>query len=175
MRWAAVAVFVGVSFALAWLVALPLWVNDEDRPGYAALFQVLAAAMMFTPAIATLVVVFAMKAPKRDRLRYLGMWPLRPAKRVVWFTAAAVLAPLVLTVATVAVSALFGWLKLDLVNFSGFQALLDDQLASLGSDSMVETAAAAMPPLGVIVLLQLLMIPLGAIINSIPAFGEGVC
>ena len=81
--WAAVVVFLLVSCGLAWLVASPLWLIDEQRPGFSALFTVVASAMMFTPAITTVVVVFVMKAPRGDRMRLLGIWPLRPAKRVV--------------------------------------------------------------------------------------------
>ncbi|NLA65028.1 MAG: CPBP family intramembrane metalloprotease [Leucobacter sp.] len=172
--WAAVVVFLLVSCGLAWLVASPLWLIDEQRPGYSALFTVVASAMMFTPAITTVVVVFVMKAPRGDRMRLLGIWPLRPAKRVVWFTVAALIAPLLLTIATVLVSVLCGWLTVDLVHLSGFQQLIDQQLASLGSEEAAATAAAAMPPLWLLVSLQLLMIPFGALFNSIFAFGEEI-
>ena len=170
----AVAVFVAVSFALAWAVALPLWLIGQDRPGYQTMFTVFAAAMMFTPLLATLVVVFVMKVPRGERLRFLGMWPLRPAKRVVWFIVAALFAPLLLVLACIAVAAAFGWLQLDLVHLSGFDRMLEEQLATLGSESAAETARAAMPPLGVLIALQLLVIPFGALFNSIMAFGEEI-
>lgn len=172
--WAAVGVFIAVSFGLAWLVALPLWLIDDDRPGYTAMFSVVAAAMMYTPAIATLVTMFAMREPRGQRLRFLGMWPLRPAKRVVWFTVAALFAPLALVVACTLVAAAFGWLKLDLVGFSGFAQLIDQQLTGLGSKSMAETARAALPPLGVLVLAQIAVIPFGGLFNALLAFGEEV-
>ena len=172
--WAAVGVFVSVSFGLAWLVALPLWLIDDDRPGYAAMFTVVAAAMMYTPAVATLVTVFAMRVPRGGRLRFLGIWPLRPAKRVVWFAVAALFAPLALVVACTFVAAAFGWLRLDLVGFSGFAQLIDEQFEGLGSESMAETARAALPPLGVLVLAQLAMIPIGGLFNALLAFGEEV-
>ena len=70
--WFAVAVFVAISFTLAWAIAMPAWFISQDRPGYQALFTALASAMMFTPAIATLVVVFVCKVPGRgSRARYL--------------------------------------------------------------------------------------------------------
>lgn len=171
--WAAVGVFVGVAFALAWVVALPVWIMGEDRPGYQALFAAVASAMMFTPALAMLVVVFLMKVPRTGRARFLGMWPLRPAKRVVWFMVAAMFVPLLLSTACVLVAALFGWLTLDLVHFSGFQAILDEQLAALGPEG-ADAAKAALPPLGLLVVLQLLAIPFGALINSVFAFGEEI-
>lgn len=172
--WPAVAVFVAVAFVLAWLVALPLWLISADRPGYQTMFTVFASVIMFTPAIATLIVVLVMKQPgKGARLRFLGMWPLRPAKRVVWFIVASVFAPLVLVVLTVTVAAMFGWLKLDLVHFSGFAEGLEAQLAALGPEASA-TASASLPPLGLLVAAQLLMIPLGALFNSLFAFGEEI-
>lgn len=172
--WAAVATFIAISFVLAWAIALPAWMIDKDRPGYQALFTVLASVMMFAPAIATLVVMLLLKVPMRgNRLRLLGVWPLRPAKRVVWFTVAAVVAPLLLTLASLGVAAAFGWLTLDLVHFSGFQQTLDGQLATL-DPATAEAAKASLPPLGLLVGLQLLAIPFGAVFNSIFAFGEEI-
>ncbi|MCA0379733.1 MAG: CPBP family intramembrane metalloprotease [Actinobacteria bacterium] len=172
--WAAVATFIAISFGLAWVIALPVWLIDKDRPGYQVLFTVLASVMMFTPAIATLVVMLLLKVPMRgNRLRLLGVWPLRPAKRVVWFTVAAVVAPLLLTLASLGVAAAFGWLTLDLVHFSGFQQTLDGQFATL-DPATAEAAKASLPPLGLLVGLQLLAIPFGAVFNSIFAFGEEI-
>ena len=173
VQWGAVALFVVLSFGLAWLVALPLWRMGSDEPGYSVWFGALAAAMMFTPAIATVSALFVTRAPQRERLRFLGVWPLRPARRVVWFTVAALFAPLVIVLAAVGVSVLFGWAQLDLVTFSGFQATLDAQFASLDDDT-AELARATMPPLGLLVALQLLMVPLGALVNSVLAFGEEI-
>lgn len=171
VAWPAVAVFVAVVCALAWLVVVPLWLGDPSAPGYPAMFTALATVMMFTPTAATLIVLFLLKVPRTDRLRFLGMWPLRPAKRVVWFMVAAIFAPALLVVATIAVSAALGWLTLDLLHFSGFQQLVDAQLAELGPDA-AEAASAGMPPVGVLVALQLLSIPIGAVVNSFLAFGE---
>lgn len=168
--WAAVGVFVAVSFGLAWLVALPIWLTGgPDSPELGWLVPIIGSAMMFTPALAVLVVVFAFKTPGRDRLRFLGMWPLRPAKRVVWFTVAAVLAPVLVVALAAFVSSALGLVQLDLRDFSGFRAMLDEQTAALGPE-----VAAAMPPIGVLVALQLLSIPVGALINSVFAFGEEV-
>ncbi|WP_241490459.1 CPBP family intramembrane glutamic endopeptidase [Leucobacter chromiiresistens] len=171
--WGAVALFTVVACGLAWLVALPLWRMDPDAPDYGLWFGLLAAAMMFTPAIATVVMLFAARAPRRERLRFLGMWPLRPARRVVWFTVAALFAPLLVVLAAVGVSALFGWVRLDLAHFSGFQATLDAQLATLDDDT-ADLARATMPPVGLLVALQLVMVPFGALVNSVLAFGEEI-
>ncbi len=169
--WAAVGVYVAVSFGLAWLVALPLWLKDSSEPGYAALFQALAGAMMLTPTLAMLVVVFAMRVPRGSRARFLGLWPLRPAKRVVWFLVLAWLAPIVLVAATLVVAALFGWVQLDLQQFSGYQQIIDGQLATLGGQA-ADTARAAMPPVALLALIQIVAIPFLGLANLLPALGE---
>lgn len=171
--WASVAVYVALSFGLAWLVALPLWRMDSGEDAYSVWFGILAAVMMFTPALATAAALFVMRAPRRERLRFLGMWPLRPARRVVWFTVAALFAPLVVVLAAAGVSVLFGWARLDLVNFSGFQATLDAQFASLDPET-AELARQSLPPLGWLVALQLLLVPIGGLVNSLLAFGEEI-
>lgn len=163
--WAAVAVFVVVACGLAWLVALPLWLRGgAEGQGFATLLSLLAPVMMLTPTVATLVVVFLMRTPRGERLRFLGMWPLRPAKRVIWFAVAAVFAPVFLVALSLGVAALLGWVTLDLVNFSGFAETL--------AASVPEAAQSMLPPIGTLVVIQLASIPLGALINSFLAFGE---
>ncbi|MDN6529082.1 MAG: CPBP family intramembrane metalloprotease [Brevibacterium sp.] len=156
--WAALVTFVAVSFGLAWLVSMPLWLASDESPAPALLNRILPVVMMFTPLIATAVVVFIMKVPRGEWARFLGLWPLRPAKRVVWFAVIMTVAPLVLVFACIAISALFGWIHLDLVNFSGFQETLDAPL----EPSM----------LWPVVLIQVALVPLASIFNALPAFAE---
>ncbi len=157
-NWTAVIAFIAISFGLAWLVALPLWLGDGLANPLASVFL---TAMMFTPTIAALVVTFAFKVPAADRARTLGLWPLRPAKRIVWMSVIAVFAPIALILASIAIAALFGWVRLDLVEFSGFSAVLES------------AGALDLPiPIGVLVLSQLLSLPLGALLNLLPALGE---
>lgn len=166
--WAAVGVYIVVSFGLAWLVALPIWLSGgAAAPNLPLLISVTGMAMMFTPAIAALLAVFAMRVPRRERLRFLGMWPLRPAKRVVWFTVVAVFAPALVIALVLFVSAAFGLVRLDLEGFSGYAEMLDAQLAGLDP-----ALASPLPPVGLLVALQIAAIPLGAIVNSVFAFGE---
>ncbi|MBL3700646.1 CPBP family intramembrane metalloprotease [Leucobacter luti] len=153
-----------LALGLAWLVALPLWQRDPDSPEFAALFSPLAQAMMFTPALAAVAALFVARVPRGERLRFLGMWPLRPAKRVVWFTVAALFAPVVIVLASIGVAAAFGWAELDLVEFSGFAATIAASLPE-GIDSM-------MPPVGLLIALQFVAIPFGAVFNCIFTFGE---
>jgi len=157
----AIALFVALVLALGWLVALPLWLGGE---GAAPLAGILLPALMWTPAAATAIVILAMKAPRRDVLRFLGVWPLRPIRRTIGFAVGALLGPIVVTVLVIAVAVWLGLVRLDLVGFSGFAA----QLAASGVDP--ETL-----PLGTLVLVQLLTVPIAAIVpNAILALGEEI-
>ncbi|MFD5600316.1 CPBP family intramembrane glutamic endopeptidase [Leucobacter sp. NPDC058333] len=171
--WGAVAIFVVIAFGLAWVAVLPLWRMDTNAPEFPGMIGLFAAIMMFTPAVATLAALFLAKTPKTARLQFLGMWPLRPAKRVVWSIIAAIFAPLVIVIVSIGVAVLFGWARLDLVTFSGFQEMLDAQLAALGGET-ADIARASMPPIGVLVALQFAMVPIGAVVNSVLAFGEEI-
>ena len=154
--WRAVIVFVALAYGLAWLIALPMWL----APGVST-----AALMMLAPALATLVVVLGMRVPRQQRLRSLGIWPLRPAKRIVWFLVVGLFAPVLLVFLTVAVSAALGWIQLDLVHFSGF--------AEMNAAALPSGTDAVSPQL--LIAVQLAVIPIAAIIpNSILAFGEEI-
>lgn len=170
--WAAVLVFIVIAFALAWAVSLPIWLQGgPDAPNLPVLIALIGMVMMYTPAIATLVVVFAMKSPPRERLRFLGMWPLRPARRVVWFSVLAIFAPTVVVMLIALVSSALGLVRLDFVHFSGFEALLAEQLGGLDTSA---TPLMPLPPTGLLVAMQIALIPLGALVNSIFAFGEEI-
>lgn len=157
--WSAVVVFTVAACGLAWLVALPLWLGDGLAEPIAGL---LLPVMMLAPAAATLLVVLVLRVPARgERARFLGLWPLRPAKRVVWLMVAAWLAPPLLVVLSIVVAAGLGFVRLDLT-FAAFAAQIEAALP----------AGAPMPPVGVVVFAQLALIPAAALINAIPAFGE---
>lgn len=157
--WAAVIAFVVLACALAWLVALPLWLGA----GLASPWAPFALpAMMFTPAIAAVVVMLVFRVPATARLRALGMWPLRPAGRLVLFLALGLLLPIVIVVVTTLLAGTLGWVELDLAGFSGYAAQL----------AQVVPAGTALPPIGVLVAVQLVSLPLGALANSLLAFGE---
>lgn len=157
--WTAVIVFVAVSFALAWLVALPLWLGDGLAEPISVL---LLPVMMFTPAVAALVVTFVMRVPARgQRARFLGLWPMRPAKRVIWLMVAGWLVPPLLVGLGILLSAALGFVQLDLT-FAAFAAELEKAVP----------AGTPLPPVQVIVFAQFAMIPVGGLFNSLFAFGE---
>ena len=159
IRAAAIIVFVALACGLAWVVALPLWLGDGlAEPSTWFLLPV----MMLTPAIAALVVTFTMRIPSRgERARFLGLWPLRPAKRVVWLMVAGWLVPPLLVALGIVLAAGLGFVQLDLT-FAAFSAEVAKALP----------AGAPMPPIEVVVISQIVMIPFGALLNSVLAFGE---
>lgn len=159
--WRAVVVFVVVACGLAWLVALPLWRGD----GLASPFlSVVAVAMMWTPAAAVAVVTLALRAPGRDRLRALGVHPVRPLRRTLGLTALGLAAPMVLVAVVTLVAGAVGLVELDLVGFSGFAEQVEQALP----------AGVAPPSTGALVAVQLLALPLAALVNGLVALGEEV-
>ncbi len=159
--WRAVGAFVVLACGLAWLVAAPLWAGDGLS---SPLFTVLAAVTMWTPAVAVLVATLLLRVPARDRLRALGVWPLRPARRTLGLTAVGLVVPIAVVAATTLVAGALGLVDLDLVGFSGFAAQLEATLP----------AGTALPPVALLVVAQLLAIPLGALVNSLLALGEEI-
>lgn len=158
--WRAVVVFVVIACGLAWLVALPLWLSGEGLRS--PFFGLTAGVMMFTPMIAALIVVFFVHKPRPASIpEYLGLWPLRPFKRTFWMIVFGLFGSILLVVATVFLAAALGLVSLDLVHFSGFAEVL------------ASTTGSALPiSVGIIVVIQLLTIPLGAVINSVLTLGE---
>jgi membrane protease YdiL (CAAX protease family) len=163
--WPAVAVFAVTSLGLAWLVALPLWLRGQGITD--PLLPVVATAMMLTPALATLAALLVQRRTRGRRgarvvLREVGMWPLRPAARTVWTCVAVIVAAPVLVGVGLLVSGLLGMVSFDLVGFSGFAQTLQEAVPE----------GTPLPPMGMLVVMQLATIPLGALFNAPLAFGE---
>lgn len=159
VRWVPVLAFVVLACGLAWLVALPLWLGDGLAEPWAPLILVV---MMLTPAVAALVVTFVLGHPARGtRARFLGLWPLRPAKRVVGLLLVGWLGPPVVVVLGILIAVALGFVQLDLT-FAALSAQIERALPP----------GAPMPPVAVVVVSQLAFIPLAALLNSVPAFGE---
>ena len=156
-----VIIFVVISFTLAWLVALPLWLGD----GLASpLFPIAGVAMMATPAIAALITVFFVERPQR-KARALSLWPLKPARRLIGYSLLGVFVPIVLVLVALPIGALLGVYPADFANLSGFRETITAQLQALGQSELPLS-------LGMLILLQLVTLPAAAFINLIPALGE---
>lgn len=142
-------------------VALPLWLDGGLANPLAVL---LLPAIMFTPGIAALIVVFLVQRPRPASIaEYLGLWPLRPVGRTLWMSVTGLFGSALLVILGVFLAGALGLVQLDLVNFSGFAQVLQ-------AASPVESPI----PVGLIVLLQLLTIPIAAIFNGIFALGEEI-
>lgn len=156
-----IGIFVAISFALAWLVVMPLWFGDRLADPW---FPVVAVAMMATPAIAALVVVFLVDRPAH-RARALGVWPLKPLRRVIGYSLLGVFVPIALVLIALPVGALLGVYPADFADFSGFRQTITAQLEAVGQSELPL-------PVDVLVIVQLAVLPLAAAINLVPALGE---
>lgn len=156
--WTAVVVFVVIAMGLAWLVTLPMWLSGEGL-GH-PLFPLLAIAMMFTPTVATFVVVLFVRRP-RSIPRLLGLAPLRPLGRTIGLSVLALLAFPVLAFLSMVLGQAMGLVRLDFEEFSGFAEVLAAQGLDLGPEALVP-----------ILIFQLAVIPVGAVASSFAAFGE---
>ncbi|WP_309127877.1 CPBP family intramembrane glutamic endopeptidase [Microbacterium sp.] len=161
IRPLATTVFVLLAMGLAWLVALPLWLGEGLAEPYA---RPLTAAVMYTPALAAVFVLLVMRpVPKGQRLRFLGVWPVHPAKRVIWMSVIALSGTVAVVVVAMLVAAALGWLPSDFAELSGYRLLLESALP----------AGAALPPTWLVVASQLAIVPVAAAtVNALAAFGE---
>lgn len=163
IRPAAVFAFIVIACGLGWLVSIPLWLGDGLASPLAGL---IIPTIMFTPAIAVVLVILIFRQPvKGERLQFLGIWPLRPAKRVIWLSVLGLFAPAVLIFASVLVAGAVGWVSLDFVSLSGFTQTIEATLPD----------GVPLPPPWLLVIVQLLTIPFAAAtINAVLAFGEEI-
>ena len=159
--WPRIGLFAILALGLAWLVALPLWLN----PSNPVIAQLVVPGMMFTPAIA--VVIVALLTKQKGFWRYVAAWPMAPIGRFVGMCVLGLLGPLALVIVGVIAVSMLGLVDLDLEHLSGFSAQLEAQLGALGQ------TAAELPDPHVIAAVQLIAIPVAAILpNGILAFGE---
>lgn len=159
----AVLAYIAVAYGLAWLVTLPLW-----RSGglHNPLFLPLSVAMMYTPAVAALGVA-RFTAPKGRWLSSLGIGAVDI--RIVLYGLFAIVAALAINLGALAVGQAFGVFHLDLAHFSAFHDLIAAKLSAAG-----KPWPAQMPPLGMLVLIQVVVAVVAAPINAVAAVGEEI-
>jgi uncharacterized protein len=158
----AIVVFVVLAFGGAWLVASPMWTSGQGlRYPLAGL---LLPAMMFTPLVsAGIVLLLLARRGPRPVLTFLGVWPLRPARRTVWTTVLAYVGGLLVPFAALAVAVAFGWVTLDLRHFGAFR------------DALRAGGAGDLPiPVATLALLQLAQLPIGGLFNALVTVGEEI-
>lgn len=160
VRWMPVGVFIVASFLLSWLVCLPLWVDARGLASPATTWVL--PVVMFTPLLATALMTLTVdRGALGAQVRRLGIWPLESAHRTIVLTVVAiVLLPLTIA-AGLTISAWLGLVQLDLDEFSGFAAALPGN---------VQEAV----PVRTLVIVQLVSIPVAAVLNGFLAFGEEI-
>ncbi len=160
VRWAPVGFFLVASFLLAWLVCLPLWIDARGLASPATAWVL--PMVMFTPLLATTLTTLTFdRGTLGAQVRRLRMWPLEPATRTIVLTVAAVVFLPLLVAAGLATSAWLGLVQLDLDEFSGFAAALPENVSRA-------------VPVRTLVIVQLVSIPIAAVLNGFLAFGEEI-
>lgn len=163
VRWVAIITFTVMACGLAWLVALPLWTGDGLTSPLAPL---LISVMMFTPAVSALTVTLVLRRTTgRKSWHMLAIGPVKPLGRFFAMLGIGLTIAVLVPVLATLIAAMTRALKLDFVNFSGFAAALDPQLEAAGTPNLTLPVAA-------LVVVQLALIPVGAVMNSFLAFGE---
>jgi membrane protease YdiL (CAAX protease family) len=158
VRWKPILIFTVLAWGFGWLASLPLWIDPAGLASAHALWVL--PTMMFTPcAAAAIVVLLQQRVPVRQAVWQLGIVPLRPVGKLLRFSLGGIVVFPLVVIAGIALAALLHLVRLDLVTFSGFAAILPEE-------------ARAIAPIGVLVVVQVLSIPIAAVPNGILAFGE---
>lgn len=165
-----IILYVVLAYALAWLVAVPLWAGGRGLGD--PLFTVYALVMMLTPTVAALLVArFAERPGNRPGgpgiARSLGLWPLKPVGPFLAFLAAGLLLPILLVMGGLLLGAALGLYPADFANLSALRSLMAQQ---------VPQAAAQVNalPAGLLIAGQLFNVLIGSFINLVPALGEEI-
>ena len=163
-RFLAVLTFVVLACGLAWLVSLPLWLSGGLKN---PVFTLIAVAMMFTPAVAA-AIAGRLFEPETRFLNAVGVTlPKGSVVSVLIYSLAGIILMLIISLGALVVAGALGLFHFDLKTFSGFQALLDARLNG-------QPLPPQMPPLGVLVALQIVAIVIFSPVNAVVAVGEEI-
>lgn len=160
--WFGPILFVLMAMGLAWLVALPLFFTGGLRSPF---FMPISLMMMFTPALSAYLVsrfFEGFRAPWRQ----LGVWPLRPAGRLIGYLAIALVGMVLIVLVALPIGSLLGVYQADFTNFSGYAEVLALQLGQQGAVGEV--------PIQAMVAAQFVGAFIGAFVNIVPAAGEEI-
>ncbi|MDY7539607.1 CPBP family intramembrane glutamic endopeptidase [Undibacterium sp. 5I1] len=159
-----VVYFVLLSFGLAWLVALPLWLHDGLKNPLATALLIM---MMGVPAISAMV-VSKISEPNVSLMESLGLSSWRPIGRTLKFCLLAIFISVAVSLGSLLIGSMFGVYQLDLQNLSGLKELLNAKFAGN------EAALAKLPSLHTVALLLILQAIVAAPLNAIAALGEEI-
>ncbi|WJZ01997.1 CPBP family intramembrane glutamic endopeptidase [Corynebacterium freiburgense] len=157
-------IFYVIASLLFWILAIPLWLVDEQTKFLIILPLLLLA--MFTPTVAAVFVArYLHKVAWKQVPSFLNITIRQPYKKtVVWILVSMALAILIPVISSF-IAAAFGWFRLDLLNFSAFESNL--QALSKESDQPAL-------PVKVLLLIQIASIPFSGLFNSFFAAGEEI-
>lgn len=153
--------FIAIAYAGAWLFALPMWFSGQGLRFVLA--QPLLIAIMFTPSLATFLVVQFI-SPLQDKSHRTGLWLGPPGNRWQLFWLMSWLGMPALVIAAPFVGALFGLYPLDVQHFSGYV----EQVQSSPSAPRNLTPDAVR----VLLLIQFLGLMVSPVLNAVLTFGE---
>src|SRR5690625_1174759 len=158
--WRQIIWFIVLTFALAWLVALPLYfINDPAL--FRTLYLPVALVMMGTPALVSWLIVRKHR-PKGQRAAALGFTRPRRVPRFLGYLVFAFIIPIAIGLLSMPIASAFGVYEADLENFSGLQ----QTLASAGATGV---------PIELFLVGQVINIVLASwFINLLPALGEEI-
>lgn len=183
IHWTAVGLFIFLAYALGWLIALPLHLNQTFGLPPALVNTVVPLLFMWTPALATWIVVrWVSPTPGRMDASILKRFEAslggeNPTTRRLGMTIGKLSWPpwilvtvgiILFAVATPFVGAAFGLYELDF-GLSGLQSQLDTLAQNSGKD-----APAVLPNAKMVILMQMATLPLGILINCMVTYGEEI-
>src|SRR5699024_124074 len=153
--WRQVTWFIIVTFALTWLVVLPLYfINDPQL--FQTLYLPIALLMMGIPAFVSWGIVYRTQ-PKGQRAAALGFSRPRPVGKFLGYLGLAFIIPIGIVLLSLPIAAALGLYTPDLANFSGLQQVFEDA----GAGSM---------PVEMMLLSQIVNVVIAAwVLNVLPA------
>ena len=160
IAWRQVIWFVVITFALTWVVALPLYFVDDEQL-FQTLYLPIAVLMMGIPALVSWGIVRRTQ-PKGQRAAALGFSRPRPVSKFLGYLGLAFVMPLGIILLSLPIASALGLYSADLENFSGLQQIFDE-------------AGAGGMPVEMMLLSQIINVVIAAwVLNLLPALGEEI-
>jgi uncharacterized protein len=159
-----VLTFIVLSYALAWAISVPLWISGGLKN---PLFMLTSVAMMFTPAAAAMA-VSRLFEPDTRFLDAVGVaLPKGSVGSTLIYSLGAIILMLIISLGALVVAEVLGLFHFDLKDFSAFRTLLDARLNG-------QSLPPQMPPLWILVALQMAAIVIFSPVNALVAVGEEI-
>ncbi len=163
--WRSIITYVIVAYGGMWLACLPVWLGGGLASPW---FLMCAGIGMYTPTLAAFVAAKLVDKQPAVLLN-LGIWPVASWRRLIASVAIVFGVVVAVCLAAQVTSAIARTYAFDLRTFAGARQLIDAQLAraGMGSESLPV-------PIALLVALQLVSLPLNALISSTLALGEEI-